>query len=49
MCESMRSFLVVSSWSLGTVGIIFLIVRLLLVCLGDMGWLEYVHCTVLIL
>ena len=40
MCESVRSFLDESSWSLVTVGIVVLIVRLLLVCSDDMGGLE---------
>ena len=40
MCESVRSFLGVSSWSLVTVGIVVLIVRLLLVFSDDMGGLE---------
>ena len=40
MCESVRSFLDVSSWSLVTVGIVVLIVRLLLVRSDDMGGLE---------
>ena len=33
MCESVRSFLDVSSWSLVTVGIVILIVRLLFLLL----------------
>ena len=49
MCESVRSSLDASSWSLVTVGIVVFIVRLLLVCSDDMGGLELVHCTVLIL
>ena len=44
MCESMSSFLGVFSWSVVTVDIVVLIVRLLLVCSNDMGGLEYVHC-----
>ena len=40
MCESVRSCLDVSSWSLVTVDIVVLIVRLLLVCSDDMGRLE---------
>ena len=40
MCDSVRSFLDVSSWSLVIVGIVVLIVRLLLVCSDDMGGLE---------
>ena len=40
MCESVISFLNVSSWSLVTVSIIVLIERLLLVCLDNMGRLE---------
>ena len=48
MCESVIIFYV-PSWSLVTVGIVVLIVRLRLVCSDDMGGLEYVHCTVLIL
>ena len=40
MCESVRSFLDVFSWSLVTVCIVVLIVRLLLVCADDMGGLE---------
>ena len=39
MCESARSFLDASSWSL-VVLIVVLIVRLLLVCSDDMGGLE---------
>ena len=42
MCESVRSFLDVSSWSLVTVCIVVLIVRLQLVCSEDMGGLKYV-------
>ena len=45
----MRRILDVYSWCLVTVGIVVLIVRLLLVCSTDMGVLEYLHCTVLIL
>ena len=40
MCESVRCFFYVSSWSLVTVGIVVLILRLLLVCSDDMGGLE---------
>ena len=40
MCEIMRSFFYLSSWSLDTVGIVVLIVRLLLVCSDDMRGLE---------
>ena len=40
MCESVGSFFDVSSWSLVTVGIVVLIVRLVLVCSDDMGGLE---------
>ena len=39
MCETVRVFLGVSSWSFVTVGIVVLIVRLLLVCSDDMGGL----------
>ena len=39
MCGSVRSCFDVSSWSLVTVGIVVLIVRLLLVCSDDMGGL----------
>ena len=49
MCESVSIFLYVSSWSLVIVGIVVLIVRLLFVCLDDMGGIEYVHFTILIL
>ena len=38
MCD--YSFLVVSSWSLVSIGVVVLIVRLLLVCSDDMGGLE---------
>ena len=38
MCESMKSFLNVSSWSLVTLGIVVLIVKLLLVCSEQHGW-----------
>ena len=40
MCESVRSFWDVSSWSLVTVDIVVLYVSLLLVCLDDMDGLE---------
>ena len=40
MCEGVGSYLDVFSWSLVTVGIVVLIVRLLLVCSDDMGGLE---------
>ena len=40
MCDTVRSILDVSSWSLVTVGMVVLIVRLLLVCSDDMGGLE---------
>ena len=49
MCESMRGSLDVSSWSLVTIGIVVVIVRLLLVVSDEMGGPEYIHCTVLIL
>ena len=44
-----EKFLDVSSWSFVTECIVVLIVRLLLVCSDDMGGLEYVHCTILLL
>ena len=40
MCESPEKFLGVSSWSVVTVGIVVLIVRLQLVCSDDMVGLE---------
>ena len=49
MCESVRSFLDVSSWSLVTVGIVVRRVRILLVRSDNMDELEYVQCTILIM